>query len=352
MQRSALIVGLSGIVGISLADLLVREGWTVHGLARRPPQLPGVNAVAADVKDAAGLRKALAGLDVSHVFFCTWSREANEAENCTVNGAMLANLLAAVDGSPNLTHVALMTGLKHYLGPFEAFGKTPVETPFREEQPRLPLPNFYYVQEDLLMDAAARRGFGWSVHRAHTIIGYAVGNLMNMGTTLAVFAAICKATGRPFAFPGSPQQWELIYDMTDARLLARHLAWAATMPAARNQAFNVVNGEVFRWRWLWPRLAAFFGLEAAPYPGHANPLEQQMRDAGPVWDDIVRKHGLQPNPIGKLASWWHTDADVGRPIECFADMSKSRRLGFLDYQETLPSFLDLWTRLRREKIIP
>jgi hypothetical protein len=38
--------------------------------------------------------------------------------------------------------------------------------------------------------------------------------------------------------------------MTDARLLARHMLWATTTPAARDQAFNVVNGDVFRWKWM------------------------------------------------------------------------------------------------------
>jgi hypothetical protein len=33
-------------------------------------------------------------------------------------------------------------------------------------------------------------------------------------------------------------------------------------------------------------------------------------------------------------------------------MSKSRRLGFLDYQATDDAFFDLFGRLRRERIIP
>ena len=33
-------------------------------------------------------------------------------------------------------------------------------------------------------------------------------------------------------------------------------------------------------------------------------------------------------------------------------MSKSRRLGFLDYQETLPSFADVYRRLQAERIVP
>ncbi|MET4240765.1 putative oligopeptide transporter (OPT) family protein [Bradyrhizobium sp. RT10b] len=49
--------------------------------------------------------------------------------------------------------------------------------------------------------------------------------------------------------------------MTDARLLARRLEWAATTGVARNNAFNVVNGDVFRWSWMWARLAGWFGFD-------------------------------------------------------------------------------------------
>ena len=45
--------------------------------------------------------------------------------------------------------------------------------------------------------------------------------------------------------------------------------------------------------------------------------------------------------IGRLASPWHTDADLGRPIEVVTDMSKSRRLGFPEYQPTDEAFFDL-----------
>ena len=176
-------------------------------------------------------RASLAGIDPSHVFITSWVRRATESENCAVNGAIVRNLLAALDSSTGLRHVALVTGLKHYLGPFESYAKAKPDTPFREEMPRLPVENFYYTQEDEVFDAARRRGFTWSVHRPHTIIGYALGNAMNMGVTLAVYAAICRETGRRFVFPGSLQQWEGLTDVTDARVLARHLEWAATSDA-------------------------------------------------------------------------------------------------------------------------
>ena len=44
--------------------------------------------------------------------------------------------------------------------------------------------------------------------------------------------------------------------------------------------------------------------------------------------------------------------DLGREIEVVTDMTKSRLAGFHDYQPTLGSFLDLFARLRRERIIP
>jgi nucleoside-diphosphate-sugar epimerase len=266
---------------------------------------------------------------------------------------MVRNLLEAVSAAESLRHVALVTGLKHYLGPFEAYGKGSLPaTPFREEQPRLDLENFYYAQEDEVFAAAARAGFTWSVHRPHTIIGFALGNAMNMGVTLAAYATICRETKRPFLFPGSATQWNSLTDMTDARLLARHLEWAATTPAARDQAFNVVNGDVFRWSWMWPRLANWFGIDPAPFRGEGTPLEQQLAGAGKIWRDIAQSQNLLEPDLDRLVSAWHTDADLGRPIEVVTDMSKSRKLGFLDYQPTDDSFFDLFTRLRHQHIIP
>jgi hypothetical protein len=67
---------------------------------------------------------------------------------------------------------------------------------------------------------------------------------------------------------------------------------------------------------------------------------------------LTDKYGLAPYRATDLASWWHTDADLGRPVEAFADMSKSRALGFLDFQDSTRSFLDLFDTLRAQHIIP
>jgi nucleoside-diphosphate-sugar epimerase len=287
------------------------------------------------------------------VFITTWSRQATEAENIRVNAAMVRNLLDGLRPAGIVRHVALVTGLKHYLGPFEAYGKgTLPQTPFREEQGRLDIENFYYAQEDEVFTAAKRDGFTWSIHRPHTVIGKAVGNAMNMGTTLAVYATLCRETGRPFRFPGSAAQWNGLTDMTDARQLAKHLLWAATTPAAFDQAFNVVNGNVFRWSWMWGRIAEWFGVEPAPFDGSILPLEEQMKEDAPIWRHIAQREGLAEPDLGRLASPWHTDADLGRPIEVVTDMSKSRRLGFTAYQPTDDAFFDLFAELRADRLIP
>lgn len=115
-------------------------------------------------------------------------------------------------------------------------------TPFRQEQGRQPVDNFYYAQEDEVFAGARKYGFSWNVHRPYIIIGFALANAMNMGQTLAVYASLCKESGQPFIFSGSRAQWEGVTDMTDARLLAKQLVRAAATPRYRIR--NAVNGDV------------------------------------------------------------------------------------------------------------
>jgi hypothetical protein len=56
--------------------------------------------------------------------------------------------------------------------------------------------------------------------------------------------------------------------------------------------------------------------------------------------------------LGRLASPWHTDADLGRPVQVVTDMSKGRRLGFTRYQPTDDACFALFERLRTDRLIP
>jgi nucleoside-diphosphate-sugar epimerase len=246
-----------------------------------------------------------------------------------------------------------MTGLKHYLGPFEAYATgVMADTPFREEEPRLDSPNFYYAQEDEVFDSARRTGFTWSVHRSHTVFGFATGNAMNMVLTLSAYATICKELGMPFVFPGSEKQWNSVTDVTDAGLLADQIIWASADEAGHDQAFNIANGDVFRWRWLWPQIADHFGLKWEGFEGEPRTLEASMAGMEKVWRELATRHGLVEPDLNRIASWWHSDGDLGRNIEVLTDMNKSRKAGFLGFRDTRDSFFDYVEQYREARIIP
>lgn len=355
MENIALVVGASGITGSNLAEKLITKGWETYGLARNPnTEIQNLKPVAANLLEIDSLQLALADISPTHVYITTWMRNDTEAENIRVNGLMVRNILDVLSERKSVKHVALVTGLKHYLGPFEAYaseGFLP-ETPLREEHLRLNIENFYYAQEDEVYAAAERDGFTWSIHRPHTVIGQAVGNAMNMGTTLAVYASICRETGRKFTWPGSAAQWNGLSDVTDARILAEQLIWASTTEAAQNEAFNIVNGDVFRWSRLWRKIADYFGVEAVGFDGEIHPLEKEMANDGEKWQEIAQKHGLKEVSLSRLASAWHTDLDLGRPIEVMTNMAKSRKLGFTVFQDTEETFYELFDQLREAKLIP
>jgi hypothetical protein len=77
-----------------------------------------------------------------------------------------------------------------------------------------------------------------------------------------------------------------------------------------------------------------------------------MAGDAPIWREIASRHKLAETDIDRLANPWHTDADLGRPIEVVTDMGKSRRLGFTQYQPTDDAFLALFERLRKDRLIP
>lgn len=90
----ALIVGATGLSGNDAGRHLKAQGWTVVTVSRSAVDLAWSDRhIAVNLEDAAACKAALAAAsDVTHVFFCTWSRQASEDENVRVNAAMIRNL--------------------------------------------------------------------------------------------------------------------------------------------------------------------------------------------------------------------------------------------------------------------
>jgi nucleoside-diphosphate-sugar epimerase len=342
-NNKALVVGANGVIGSNLVEHLNGlPEWEVIGLSRRG----GPGQLAVDLLDADDTNTKLSGLtDVTHVFYAAYQDRPTWAELVAPNLARLVNVVDAVEPvARGLRHVSLMQGYKVYgahLGPFK--------TPAREgDPPHLP-PEFNVDQQRFLEDRQQGKAWTWSALRPSVVGGTALGNPMNLAVAIATYASISKQLGVPLRFPGKPGAYDALLELTDAGLLAKATVWAATSPAAANQAFNITNGDLFRWNELWPKLAAWFGMEVAP-PLQMS-LQDVMADKEPLWDRMQTEHGLAGTPYADVSSWF-ADFVFGWDYDFFADGSKARRAGFHEYVETEQMFYRLFEQLRQRRIIP
>jgi nucleoside-diphosphate-sugar epimerase len=223
-------------------------------------------------------------------------------------------------------------------------------TPAKERDPRIVQPNFYYDQEDLLRELAAERGFRVTVLRPEGVIGYAVGNPMNLLMVIAVYASISKALGQPLRFPGSLAAYDALYQVTDAELLAEATVWAGAAPQADGEVYNVTNGDQLRWRHLFPAFAKAFGMEhAEPQPV---PLPEAMAGRADVWQRLVAEHDLVPTPYEDLVAWEFGQFIFTSGFDNVTSTVKLRQAGFADCLDTEDRFVELFGRLAAEKVIP
>src|SRR3954452_24727993 len=94
MDKIALVVGATGIVGSNLANELISTGYHTFGLSRSAANtIDGMQPVAGDLLNPESLATALADVSPTQVFITSWMRQDTEAENIRVNGAMVRNLL-------------------------------------------------------------------------------------------------------------------------------------------------------------------------------------------------------------------------------------------------------------------
>jgi nucleoside-diphosphate-sugar epimerase len=357
MGGCVLIAGAHGLVGHAVAaHYATLPDWEIIGLSRRPPAAPEPGRhIAVDLRDAADCAARLGALrGVTHIVYAALFEKPElgkgwlDADQIGTNRAMLANLLAAVESaSPGLRHIALLQGTKAYGA---HLGQMPI--PGKEAAPRHMHPNFYWAQEDLLR---ARRAAGapwrFTVLRPQAVIGHAIGSAMNLLAAAGAYAAISRELGLPLAWPGSGSR---ITEATDARLLARAIAWAGTAPAAADRTFNVTNGDVFAWDSLFPPLARAFGMEmGAPHPMS---LEVVMRDKGPVWERIIARHGLLPIPLEALigSSWQFADFAFSRTAQTSSLLSTIaiRQAGFHDCIDTAEMWQWWLAEWQRRGILP
>jgi hypothetical protein len=167
---------------------------------------------------------------------------------------------------------------------------------------------------------------------------------------IATYAAIARELGEPLYFPGAPGNYHAVYQCTDARLLARAIVWMATEPRCANQAFNVTNGDFFRWENVWPVFARYFELE--PGPIRTVKLTDVMPAHAEVWRNIVEKHHLADTPYERMALWHYGDFIFGPDWDIMSSTTKLRQFGFYEFADSEKMFLAYFEDFRRRGIIP
>lgn len=349
MVRKILVAGSHGVTGRAAVEHFATEAdVTVIGASRRTGLcIKNVKEVSVDLTDVRTVRQGLADVKgITHIVFGAYIEKLTAAERSAVNVGILRNLLDVVEEtSPGLRHITFYQGGKAYgadLGPFK--------TPAREDDPRLMPPNFYYDQEDLLRER--QRGKAWSFTglRPEAVSGFAIGNPMNLLTVIAVYATISKELGIPLRFPGTDAAYRALYQMTSADLLAKATDWAGMAASAKNEIFNITNGDTFRWQHMWPRIAKMFDMEwADPIP---TPLATYMADKGALWQKIVTKYGIQPITYETLVDWRFGDFIFNSGYDNVSNTIKGRKAGFQECIDSEVMFSTEFAKMRAIGVIP
>ncbi|WP_336756079.1 SDR family oxidoreductase [Pantoea sp. USHLN298] len=346
-KRVALVAGATGIVGQQLIRALMAQHWQVTGLTRQPrPDNHSGNLLSVDLLDRSQSQQVLSSLtEVTHIFYSAWLDAPDWAAMVKPNVTMLQNLVSGVEQVAPLQHVSLMQGYKVYgahLGPFK--------TPARESDAGVPGAEFNASQQRWLSAQQQGKAWHWSALRPGVVGSDRPGNSMNLALSLAIYASICHAEALPLRFPGSLETWHSLVDFTDAELLADATLWAAEAAEAHNQAFNINNGDLWRWSELWPVIADWFGLDIAPPVSLS--LQQLFHDYRQTWRELAAARALVQPDILALSDGRFADFVFGWRYDMFGDGSKIRQAGFHHFRATDTMLCDLFARFRAARIIP
>jgi len=294
MRKKVLIAGASGLVGYAaIRHFGANPDCDVVALSRRAPDnAHGARFVPLDLTDATTCEEFAADQsDVTHLVYAALHEQPGlvagwrERAQIETNDRMLRNLLDPLERhAKNLRHVTLLQGTKAY-----GVHVRPLKVPARENRSEMhEQANFYWNQEGHLRALQKDKAWSWSILRPVLIVGFSTGSAMNVIPALGVYAALRRESGLDLPFPGgAPRVGQAI----DADLLARVIGWAGESQNARNEIFNVANGDVFVWENIWPAIAGALGMK----PGGNIPLalDREVRPREAEWQAIREKYGLR-----------------------------------------------------------
>jgi nucleoside-diphosphate-sugar epimerase len=358
--KKVLIAGATGLVGYAAMKHFADEpGCEVIAVSRRrPDNAYGARFIALDLTDAAQCAQVAAELSgVTHlVYAALYERPGlvagwQEEEQIRINDLMLRNLFEPLEkAAPELRHVALLQGTKAY-----GVHVRPLAVPAREDRSEMrEQPNFYWNQENYLRARQQGRSWHWSILRPVLIVGESTGSAMNVIPALGAYAAFQRQRGKTLNYPGGAPR---VGQAVDADLLARAIAWSGEAANARNEIFNVTNGDVFVWPNVWPAIADALGF----LPGEAVPLSlnQEIRPREAGWQQIRRQHNLVSGTLREFVGLSFEYADhtmgYGRDMPgppAIVSTIKLQQAGFHEVMDTEAMFRRWFAVFQGKKLLP
>lgn len=359
-DKKIVVAGATGLVGNAALRHFGSSGTCeVVALSRRKPrELYGARHVALDLTSEADCRRAASEFrDATHLVYAALYEAPQlvdgwrDPAQISTNDRMLRNLMGALEPvSPGLRHVALLQGTKAY-----GVHVRPLTVPAREGRSEMyEQPNFYWAQENFLRGLQAGKDWHWTILRPVLIVGLAMGGAMDLIPPLGVYAAMLREQGRPLDYPGGAPR---VSQAVDVDLLARAIAWSGEAATARNEAFNVTNGDVFTWENIWPAVADALRMK----PGKPVPLSlaKASADWSAPWDALRRKHDLAAPGLAEFVglsfqyadySMRHGHTDSGPPS--IVSTVKINRAGFTEMMDTEDMFRKWFRQAKDQRLLP
>lgn len=366
--KKVLVIGASGLVGsAAVRHFAELPGWDVVGVSRRVPANLGPHArrtkhVSVDLTDTQDCVEVFSEMsDVTHLVYAAVYEKSDVVEGwrardqMETNRSMLINVFEPLEkAAKGLQHVSLMQGTKaygvHCLWPQEWFS-----TPAREDEPRHPHENFYWLQQDYLIDKQQGKPWSWTIWRPQLIFGDPIGSNLSTISVIGVYAALEREASRPLSYPGgAPYPLE----SCDVDLLAHAIAWATTTEASHNEIFNITNGDVYVWQNVWPVIAEAVGMPVGEPRSQSMAEELPKREA--EWAHIVEHHNLAaPASIREfiggsagLADYSFAYGMETSPPPVLVSTVKLRQAGFHEHMHTDEMFRKWLHRLQELRYIP
>lgn len=345
-DKHVLVVGGGGIVGRTAINAFEGAGWNITTLSRGETTPGTGHHIRADLLDPTSLEAASDALrGITHVFYAALKPNADPGVEADENASMLESLVTALrEAKAPLERITFIQGGKVYGAQLGVY-----KTPAREDDSRHFPPNLYFRHEDFAR-SLEKDGISWTALRPDIVIGHSLGSSMNLGNLIGVYGSLCRATGTALQFPGTEIAYrKTLVNVTGADVLGRAALWAAETNA--DGAYNITNGDVFRWENLWPRLAEWFGIEV----GAAQPisLEQRLGAMQPVWRELADSNDLAEVDSDRLSPGAFGDFIFNVESDAIFDVTKARRAGFDAMVERSDEVLLAHLEdMRRRRLIP